>query len=74
MTSINNLDRRVSELEDGTGGPDDDAEDLRFEIIRKTVEGELVEKEICHYDESEEWTSEEITGFNYSVSYEGNDE
>ena len=72
MTSKRNLENRVSELEAETGGPDDD-EDLLVEIIRKTVNGELVEKEICHYDENKEWTSEEITGFNFAVTY-GDDE
>lgn len=59
--------KRLDELESNTETPDDD---LRVEIIRKTVDGEMVEKTICHYDESGDWTTEDVDGFNYNIEYE----
>lgn len=61
--------KRLDDLEDqGNTGTDDD--DLRVEIIRRTVDGEMVKKTICHYDEDGNWTTEDVDGFNYNIEYE----
>lgn len=56
------LDKLESNTE--TGG-----DDLRIEINRKTVDGEMVSRTICHYDEDGDWTAEDVDGFNYNIEY-----
>lgn len=66
------LEKRVESLEDERGADPD--EQLRYVITRRTVDGELVKKTECYYDENGEWQSEEIDGFNYSIEYSDPDE
>lgn len=61
------LKNRIAALENQARGDDD--EDLRYVITRRTVDGELIKKTECYYDEDGEWTTDEIDGFNFEIEY-----